>query len=76
MSTRTRRYLIVNHRRLILVNEVGEEIARELPGGGLREGLRGGKQAVSLPPTWAHFRCKIEMQIEVDSEHAKDMFQV
>jgi len=43
-------------------------------GGELWEELREGKQAVFLSSIRALSRCKLEVQIEVDSEHAKDMF--
>jgi hypothetical protein len=34
------------------------------------------KLAMFRPSTWAIFKCKLEVQIEIDLEHAKDMFQV
>jgi len=76
LSTRGLKYPTVNHRRLVRANEMAEEVASEMQGGVQGGGLRGGKQAVFLPPTWAVSRCKLEVQLEVDSELAKDMFQV
>ena len=52
-------------------NKAGE-VDEEVPGGA----LPGVKMQVFRPSTWAISRCKLEVQIEVDSEHAKDMFQV
>jgi hypothetical protein len=34
------------------------------------------KMQVFRPPTWAVFGCKLDVQIEVDSKHAKVMFQI
>jgi len=34
-------------------------------------GLQGVRMQVFRSSTWAVFRCKLEVQLEVDSEHAK-----
>ncbi len=39
-------------------------------------GLRRVKMQIFRPPTWAVFRCKLKVQMQADSEHSKDMFQV
>ena len=64
-------YLTVNRRRPLRVDAMGEEVASEMnkkmPEGELREI----KTTMFRPPTWAVFVCKLEVQSEVDSKHAK-----
>jgi len=72
-------YLTANHRRLPTFNALDEEVAgkaavkagievnEEMPEGE----LWGVKMQVFRPPTWAIFRCRLEVQSEVDSEHAR-----
>jgi len=54
------------------VNGAVSEVDEEVPEGASRRA----KLAIFRPSTWAVFRCKSEVYIEVDFEHAKDMFQV
>lgn len=73
------KYLTVSLRRLPRVNALNEEVVNRVADNEVDEGgLRRVILWVFRPPTSAVFECRLEVQIqiEVDSEHAKVMFQI
>lgn len=76
------KYLTVSLRRLPRVNALNEEVVNRVAAVVDNEVDEGGLRRVKLwvfrPPTSAVFECRLEVQIriEVDSEHAKVMFQI
>jgi hypothetical protein len=51
-------------------HEAGEGVVSEVDKEVPRKGLQGVRMQIFRPPTRAVFRCKLEVQLEVDSEHA------